>query len=179
MVHHGESDVTGYQLLNGDGVMGHVGYKAALCVLLFFAGCISSGSFTVTEHPGSRFDPQLTVYIVNKGADCLNVNDDLAHRMLKAGFNVSSDLPREIRPRPSDVYLETICRTAYIYRLDYEYSWRTTFLFNVKVIDRFDAELIDITSKVPIMELRFRGSRSVAGTLDELVERLSPLLQKK
>ncbi len=159
--------------------MGHVGYKAALCALLFLAGCISSGSFTVAEHPGSRFDPQLMVYIVNKGADSLNVNDELAHRMLKAGFNVSTDLPGEIRPRPSDVYLETACRAAYLYRLDYDYSWRTTSFFNVKVIDRFDADLIDITSKDPIMELRFRGSRPVSGTLDELVERLSPLLQKK
>jgi hypothetical protein len=106
--------------------MAHVGYKLALCALLFFSGCISSGSFVLTEPPRGGFEPGAQVLIVNKGGDGLDIQDDLEHRMLRAGFQVRSELPQDVRLRLSDAEAKKGGRVNYAYRLDYEYHWRTT-----------------------------------------------------
>ncbi|HPJ40648.1 MAG TPA: hypothetical protein PLT75_19580 [Spirochaetota bacterium] len=142
----------------------------ALC-----AGCLSSGTLNVVIPPETRYNASAQVLIVMKRRDPVSIQDNLEHRLLKAGFvvkpNLSPDLAEKLRSEQGSRRGKFAA-----YTLEYDYHTRKTFFLKRLVFDKFSAKLIRVRDRKVLMDASFRGSRSVEGFLDELVDKMTVLL---
>jgi hypothetical protein len=139
------------------------------------AGCLSSGTLQVVISQDARYNAESQVLIVHKRGDPIDIQDDLEHRFLKAGFvvkpNLSADLAKKLlneQRRNSD--------NLPMYMLEYDYYARKTTFLKRLVFEKFSAKLLNARDRKVLVDARFSGSRSVGGFLDELVDKMTPLL---
>lgn len=146
-----------------------------LSAVMVFAGCLSSGRLTVVIPPETRYDAAAQVLVVMKRSDPIDIQDNLEHRLVKAGFvvkpNLSPDLARKL--------LNEQKRNAGqlpVYTLEYDYLTRRTMILQRLVFEKFSAKLVRVQDRKVFMDARFQGSRAVEGFLEELVEKMGALL---
>ena len=154
--------------------MKHIKVLLYIICAVYFSACLSSGIIRINMPSKKAFNPNGQVLIVKKWRDPINIQDDLEHRFLQAGFAVrpevlASIVKKEKKYRPSKKAM---------YTFQYEYYSRHTFFLRRLVFEKFTATMAEARSGKVIYSAKFQGSKSVSGFLDELVESLSVLLKQ-
>lgn len=151
-------------------------YHAA-CVFFFaigVSGCLSTGSLRVETAPGWVLGGDCRILLAVTSPDPVLIQDQLEHRLLKAGYQVKPD----IFVKSNDSYLASARKGKSAekdFRLEYGYSTRRTFLVRRLVIDSFEAKMTGVDSRKKVMEMKFRGKMSPQRFVDEFMEKINSI----
>jgi len=145
-----------------------------LAVTALTAGCLSSGSLVVTMAPGQVLDDKGRIFLDRKSPDTAGFQDELEHRLLKAGFEVRPEI--FIKNKDESVLRARAGKSFdKDYVLEYRYHTRRTFLVRRLVVDRFEGKMLSRDTGKKVMEVRFEGKKSVRSFLEEFVEKMTEL----
>lgn len=153
--------------------MGKICHAAcAFIAAVAVSSCMSTGSLRVDTAPGWALGSDYRILLAVTSPDPVLLQDQLEHRLLKAGYQVKPD----IFIKSDDKYVLAARKgrsSEKDFRLEYGYSTRRTFLVRRLVIDAFDAKMTGLDNRKKVMEMKFRGKMSPERFVEEFMEKIN------